>query len=374
MDTAHDFTAHLQELLRRERVALADFVVALAEFDRRRLWIDLGYASLFDFLHRELGLSKASAFYRKRAAELIQRFPDVAEPLRDGRLCLTSVVEVSKVLTDENHDEVLPRFFLLSKREAKVVSAAIRPDEAPPLREVVTVVRAQLGAPTLSPALPTRTESTRELGVAPLRTEAPVSLSVVRPDEPARANSASRPQMTPPGTPSSTIAPLTAELNRLHLTVSRTFLGKLEAARAALSHSHPDASAQELLEAGLDLLLAQHAKRKAQVARPRREPPPSGPGHVPAHVKREVWKRDGGRCQWELESGGMICGSTLRVEIDHRTARARGGPPTVENLRCLCRFHNDLAARVVFGDAVMDRYTRGRRVQRTAGEERLPPR
>jgi hypothetical protein len=54
---------------------MADFLVALADFDRRRLWVELGYSSLFSFLHRELGLSKGAAFYRKTAAELVQRFP-----------------------------------------------------------------------------------------------------------------------------------------------------------------------------------------------------------------------------------------------------------------------------------------------------------
>jgi hypothetical protein len=120
----------LADLLAREHAALADFLVALADFDQRRLWAELGHASLFYFLHRELGLSKGAAYYRKVAAELVQRFPEVVEPLRDGRLCFTSVVELSKVLTRENRDEVLPRFFHRSKREAAAVAAEISPAEA----------------------------------------------------------------------------------------------------------------------------------------------------------------------------------------------------------------------------------------------------
>jgi hypothetical protein len=138
MSSARDLTARLADLLRRERAALAEFLVALADFDRQRRWLELGHSSLFYFLHRELGLSKGAAFYRKTAAELIQKYPEVVEPLRDGRLCLTSVVELSKVITPENRDEILPRFFQLSKREAKAVSAELRPSEAAPHREVVT--------------------------------------------------------------------------------------------------------------------------------------------------------------------------------------------------------------------------------------------
>ena len=141
------------------------------------------------------------------------------------------------------------------------------------------------------------------------------------------------------------------------MTVSREFLAKLEAARAALSHSHPGASAQDVLEAGLDLLMERHDKRRGLVEKPRREPRAAKPDHVPAHVKRAVWKRDGGRCQWPVTGGG-VCGSTHQVELDHVVPRGRGGPPTIENTRCLCRVHNQYAARQVYGDAWMDRFTR----------------
>ena len=154
--------------------------------------------------------------------------------------------------------------------------------------------------------------------------------------------------------------PLTADLRRLHVTVSRRFLAKLEEARSALSHSHSGAGAEEILEAGLDLILEAQAKRKGVVAKPRREARPSGPAHIPARVKREVWKRDQGRCQWPLSGkDGGICGSTLRVQFDHRVPRARDGPSSVDGLRLLCAFHNDLAARQVFGERWMDRYSRG---------------
>ena len=59
----HDTRAlsnRLGELLRREHHALADFLVALADFDRERRWLELGYTSCFYFLHRELGLSKGA--------------------------------------------------------------------------------------------------------------------------------------------------------------------------------------------------------------------------------------------------------------------------------------------------------------------------
>ncbi len=384
MPTARDLSDHLAELLRREHGALADFLLALVDFDRTRLWVELGHASLFSYLHVELRLSKGAAHYRKTAAELLQRVPGVIEPLRDGRLCFSTIVELSKVLTPENQAEVLPRFFHTSKLEAKAISAVLRPVETVPRRDLVTAVRGP--AFSVAPAHAVA-QASMDAAKQASSVKAPESIQAslamvgpslagladsgrgraisVHPDELGHANSADpmRVELAPvsaarAAAPRDVIEPMTAALRRMHVTVSKRFAEKLEAARAALSHSHPGASAEEILEAGLDLLLARHAERRGMVAKPRKVPRPAKPGHIPAHVKAAVWRRDGGRCQWKLESGG-ICGSTHRVEIDHVVAKALGGPPTIDGLRCLCRVHNDLAARETFGDAWMDRFTRG---------------
>jgi hypothetical protein len=321
MNNARESSRRLADLLRHEQRAMADFLVALAEFDRQRLWVQLGHASVFYYLHRDLGLSKGAAHYRKVAAQLIQRFPEVVEPLRAGKLCITSVVELARVMTPENSAEVLPRFFHRSKQEAKAVAVEIRPADVVPRREVST---------ELPPAAPFHPgETPPNAPAAPAPTEHRDSTE-----------------------------PLTPELRRLHMTVSKRFLEKLEAARKGQGHAQPGATAEQVLETALDLLLAQQAKRRAQVKKPQPNPRSARPGHVPAAVKRAVWARDEGKCHWPLDSGG-ICGSTLRLEIDHVVPRARGGPSTVENCRLTCRTHNILAARQVYGDDWMDQFTRG---------------
>jgi hypothetical protein len=149
MNDTRDLAKRLAELLSREHAALGDFLVALADFDRERRWLELGYTSLFYFLHRGLGVSKGSAFYRKTAAELVQRYPEVIEPLRDGRLCITSVAELAKVITPENRGEVVARFFHASRQEAKAIAAELRPVEAAPQRDLVTLLQ-----PSPAPAQP----------------------------------------------------------------------------------------------------------------------------------------------------------------------------------------------------------------------------
>lgn len=54
---------------------------------------------------------------------------------------------------------------------------------------------------------------------------------------------------------------------------------------------------------------------------------------IPSEVKREVWKRDGGKC--------VICGDTKNLHFDHDVPFSRGGSSlSVKNVRLLCMKHN----------------------------------
>jgi 5-methylcytosine-specific restriction endonuclease McrA len=357
MSTAREFTNHLVRLLRDEQGAMADFLLALADFDRKKLWRELGHTSLFYYLHRELRLSKGAAQNRKTAAELIQAFPEVEAALRAGELCLSTVNELARVLTPENCTEVLPRFFGLSRREAEAVAVSLRPAEVMPTRDVITAIgppAPALRAATAHAALPVASPEPPPLRVHPdeprpvhLDEPTPMAVAVPVPQPPP-----------PPPPPRESVELLDAEVARVHVTVSRRFLEKLEAAKDALGHACPGGSAAEILERGLDLVLVQHAKRQGLVEKPRKDRRASRRRDtIPAEVKRDVWRRAGGQCEWRFASGER-CGCRRRLEYDHLQPLALGGESTVDNVRVACRPHNLLSARRVFGDAVMDRYTR----------------
>lgn len=382
---ARELRDDLRRLLSTERAAAADFIVALADFDQRRGWEPLGHASLFAFLHRELGLSKGAAYLRFAAARLLPRFPEVEAALREGRLCLSAVGELARVLTLENRAEVLPRFFGCSSREAREVAAALVARDEPPRREVVTAVP---GASRVSPF-----PSPEPLSVAvPMLQLAPIEALPTGPGPlaetgpSARAVRAHELALTQPARarPLDECEPLDADLRRLHITVSRRLLDKVVAARDGLSHALPGATTEQVLEAALDSLLEKQARAKALVRRPRASrgsPPPStptapptrNPRHIPAAVEREVRLRDGNRCLFPLNSGG-VCGSTFLLQLDHIVPVALGGQSTVANLRCTCAFHNRYAAELALGPAVMEagrsRPGRADRKGRKAGRAR----
>ena len=337
MTNARLKTEALRTLVRAERNASAEVILALVEFHRERLWAAVGYNCLFSFLHRELGYSKGAASYRNAAVELVAKYPQVVDALRDGRLCLSVITELAHVATAANIGDVLPRFFGLSKLEAKMLVAELAPKTHVPRREVITSV-ASVGMEE----------------VHPVNLVQPIAQNLFQPE----------------------VEPMTSRELRMHITVSVDFYKKLEAAKNALSHKYPHASSETILSEGLDLVLKDHAKRKGLVEKPRKQarttkkksPPsvtpmatnstsPSGSNdHIPAAVRRTVWIRDGGKCQYPIESGD-ICGSERRTQLDHfPVPRARGGPSTAENLRLVCRGHNLEAAKQIYGAAWMSQF------------------
>jgi hypothetical protein len=116
---------------------MSEFLVALADFDAKKLWAELGYNGLFNFLRHELRLSKGASYTRAKAAELFRQFPAALEPIGDGRVCLSIIPIIAKVLTDENWPKTLPRFYWKSKNEALLIAASINPVKATPTRDVV---------------------------------------------------------------------------------------------------------------------------------------------------------------------------------------------------------------------------------------------
>ena len=114
---------------------------------------------------------------------------------------------LSKVMTEDNRVETLPKFFHRSRQEAKELVAEIRPVEKVPERTVVTV------------------ERTVGSAVEP------------RPTHPERVQIE---------TPRTLVEPMTATLSRIHLTASRDFLALLEKAKAGQTHVQPAAHPRRL--------------------------------------------------------------------------------------------------------------------------------
>ena len=73
--------------------------------------------------------------------------------------------------------------------------------------------------------------------------------------------------------------------------------------------------------------------------------------HIPAAVRREVWRRDDGRCAFVGRRGR--CRETAFLEFHHVEPYATGGGASVANIQLRCRAHNAYEARLFFGNGVV---------------------
>jgi 5-methylcytosine-specific restriction endonuclease McrA len=326
--SSHALAARLSELLADERQTIVAFVLHLAELERRQLHLELGYSSLFVFCTQRLRLTGGAAFRRVTAAGLVRRYPVIADYLRDGRLCLTTLAMLRKVLDDGNYLEVLDRAAGRTEDQLKVLVAALRPQEAPQdlLRRLPT-------PPTAPPAPQADAQVPAE----------PFSLFSQVPCQ--RTNTA--PQ------------PISADQYVLRVTIGQELADDLKKVKALLSHSFPDRNLEAVLHACVRHMIAHCEKRRRGSDKPaprKVSRPPKGRG-VATDVKREVWTRDGGTCAY-VAPDGKRCGSDQQVELHHLHPYARNGPPTVANLQIRCKAHNLYAAENDFGRDFMSRFRR----------------
>jgi hypothetical protein len=149
------------------------------------------------------------------------------------------------------------------------------------------------------------------------------------------------------------VTPLAPQRFALQLTMRQELHDKLRYAQALLGYAVPSGEVAEVLERALDALIPQLEQRKfAATGRPRTGRPTTGVRHVPAEVKRAVWKRDGVRCTF-VSAAGRRCPARTRLEFDHVDEVARGGRASVGRMRLRCRAHNQYGAECTFGAEFM---------------------
>jgi hypothetical protein len=326
--TNQQVLTRVKALAAGERQATAALIGALAELDARRLYLGEGFSSLFTYCTQALHLSEHAAYNRIEAARIARKRPVILQMLADGSVTITTIRLLADSLTDANHRQLLEAAMYKSKREVEHLVAALHPQ--PPVRSTVRRLPVPRPAQTAAP------------GCAESSMMPPSALQSVAPasDPP--------PVSAPPCRPA-VVAPLAPERYKVQFTVSRDTYDKLRRVQDLLRHQVPDGDPAAIFDRSVALLLHDLERKKlAQTNHPRpaRTPTP-GSRHVPAAVRRDVWKRDGGRCAFIGNAGR--CAERGFLEFHHVVPYADGGPTTAENLQLRCRPHNAYEAAEHFG-------------------------
>ncbi|MFI5349092.1 MAG: HNH endonuclease [Elusimicrobiota bacterium] len=134
-------------------------------------------------------------------------------------------------------------------------------------------------------------------------------------------------------------------------TANEIFFREVERAKELLRHQSPAGRLEDVFEAAVTALLDKIDPER-RIRRGRARVSPYRRRISPAQ-RDAVWRRDGGRCVYR-SSDGRVCGARAGLQIDHILPWARGGASDPKNLRLLCRAHNLLEARRVFGSSAID--------------------
>jgi hypothetical protein len=143
--------------------------------------------------------------------------------------------------------------------------------------------------------------------------------------------------------------PLSPDRYRIQLTIGGATLEKLRLAKDMLRHAIPSGDEAAILDRALTALLVELARKKFAAAEKPRLARATVPAsrHIPAEVRRAVWRRDLGCCAF-VAKNGRRCRERAFVEFHHLRPYAVGGEATAGNIQLRCRRHNDHEARVFF--------------------------
>ena len=188
--------------------------------------------------------------------------------LQDGRLHLSGIAKLARVLTEANREALLDRAKHKTKRKIEELVAEVvpKPDVPSTIRKL-PVPREPSKAATVVELRP----GTADTSTSPASHKAPVKPTVVEPLAPSRY--------------------------RVQFTAGAELHEKLE----RLSSLMPGVDLASIIEVAVTEKLERvEAKRFGQTNKPRKslEEADTSPGsrYISAPVKRFVWKRDGGRC------------------------------------------------------------------------------
>lgn len=325
-----ELLARVQVLADRERETTATLIAHLAVMDERRLYLGEGCSALFVYCMRVLHFSESAAYRRVEAARIARRFPIILEMLADGSISLTTILLLAPELTPANHKKLLETAKHKSRLDVQRLVAHLRPQAS-----VASVVR----------RLPTHTASLM-LPVA----DKPAALDGTSASPPTGSEAAPTLVVRPPARP--VVVPLSPKRHKVQFTATEETHDLLREAQDLLRHQIPNGDVGEVMAKALKVLVKQLRKEKLAATEHPRGSQHSDPSsrHIPAEVKRQVWKRDSGQCAFVAHNGHR-CSERAFLEFHHVEPYAAGGKAIVDNIQLRCRAHNGYETDLRFGSA-----------------------
>lgn len=329
--------SQLSALVKTERESTEQVVKHFAEIERRKLYLEHGYNTLFDYATRGLGYSNAAAMRRISAARVGMQVPEVFQGLQSGELQLSTVEKLAPLLGKHEPKKLVEQFKGKTVKQAEELLSQLNPVSPAVAKEKIRPIFISKPADTsgqqqLLPA----SEDLEEKSIY-FRSE-------VRTEE---------------------------KRFLISFSVDEEFMKRLERAKELLFEGRKeDVQLENVLGKALKELVKRRCPKERAARREARQEKTDklkqasavetrvvleeAPVRtIPVAVRDEVLKRDNYCCSY-LSPDGIRCSSRRGLQIDHITPFSLGGDHSTENLRTLCRAHNLHAAYQFFPGGFME--------------------
>ncbi len=96
--STQDLMGRFGNLVQTERKITEMILEYIIEIDRRKLYLEKAYPSLFEFLVKEFGYSPSSAMRRIESARLLREIPEMSEKIKSGAINLSQLAKVQQTI------------------------------------------------------------------------------------------------------------------------------------------------------------------------------------------------------------------------------------------------------------------------------------
>ncbi len=268
-------------LVKEERRITGLVIENLQKIFDQRLFLRMGYSSMFDYCTKALGYSESCAYRRISAVKLVKEIPEIKEKLTSGALNLTNLTMMQSLSSSANMNvnekkEILAKIENCSKRQAQEILANYFSED--------------------------------EMS----KNKSKESVRILSGDEAA-----------------------------LHIRLPKETLKKLDRIKNLRAHKNPSVNYAELIEDMCEFVLKKIDPELMGITAKKVQPSKSSnPRYISKKLRAEIYKRDESCCVFIDKQTGNRCSSKHLLQIDHVKPISRGGLTELQNLQILCQAHH----------------------------------
>lgn len=282
----------------------------LAEIERRKLFADLGYSSLYEYCLKDLNYSEAEAALRVQASRLLNQNREIVEEkIIEGNLSLSQASAIQTFFKEEEkkHDRQF------SKEEKKELISSLSGKNIRESREELNQLK-------------TIPNNNKTINIK-------IDLETMKKLHELRGKLGTK-----------------KDDSELILDLVNDKLNKMEKnIKKSISKKQEKTEEIKKVNTKVDKDCCNHANLKEAANKKRSR-------YLNPKIRAQLLYQASGRCEFVSKITGKRCEETKNLQIDHSKPFALSGDNSERNLRVYCRVHNSRAAIKTYGNEVMDRY------------------